>query len=129
MSGPFPSLPISSLHVSPIGIVPMSNGAWRLITNLSFPPGNSIHDFISEEHCKVTYSSLDNIVEVMYHLGVGAKIAKVDIKSAFRLLPVHPADFELLGIQYNNNFYIDKCLPMGCAIPCNLFEKFSTFIQ
>ena len=60
---------------------------------------------------------------------MGAKIAKVDIKSVFRLRPVHPTDFERLGIQFKNNFYIDKCLPMGNAISCNLFEKFSTFIQ
>lgn len=26
-------------------------------------------------------------------------------------------------------FYIDKCLPMGCAISCSVFEKFSTFPQ
>ena len=26
-------------------------------------------------------------------------------------------------------FYIDKCLSMGCAISCSVFEKFSTFPQ
>lgn len=53
----------------------------------------------------------------------------MDIKSAFRLLPVSPEDFELLGIQFDKYYYIDKCLPMGCALSCKLFETFSTFIQ
>ena len=28
---------------------------------------------------------------------------------------------------FNDHFYIDKCLPMGYAISCNIFEKFATF--
>ena len=60
---------------------------------------------------------------------IGTEHAKVDIKSAFRLLIVNPSDFELLGIYFVGKFYIDKCLPMECAISCSLFEKFSTFLQ
>lgn len=127
--GPFSTLPISTLRVSPIGLVPKSDGSWRLISNLSHPPGNSVNDFINEEFCKVNYSSLDNILDMIYELGRGTKLGKIDIKSAFRLLVVNPADFDLLGIQFNGKFYIDKCLPMGCSVSCNLFEKFSTFVE
>ena len=52
-----------------------------------------------------------------------------DIKSAFRLLPVHPADYELLGFTFEGMYYYDKCLPMGCSISCSLFEMFSTFLE
>ena len=61
--------------------------------------------------------------------GPGAWMAKSDIKSAFRLLPVAPSDYELLGFQFNGKFYYDKCLPMGCSISCSLFESFSTFLD
>jgi len=54
---------------------------------------------------------------------------KMDIKSAFRLLIIHPADFDLMGIKIGDSYYIDKCLPMGCSLSCKLFETFSTFIQ
>lgn len=57
------------------------------------------------------------------------KFAKLDISQAFGLLIVNPADFDLLGIKFDGKFYIDKCLPMGCAISCSLFEKFSTFVH
>jgi len=49
-------------------------------------------------------------------LGKGTELARVDIRQAFRLLIVNPADFDPLGIQFDNKYYIDKCLPMGCAI-------------
>jgi hypothetical protein len=62
-------------------------------------------------------------------VGKGTELARVDIRQAFRLLIVNPADFDLLGIQFDNKYYIDKCLPMGCAISCSLFEKFSTCLH
>ena len=49
-------------------------------------------------------------------LGPLAELGKVDIKNAFRLLPIHPGDFELSGFKFRNEYYIDKCLPMGCSI-------------
>ncbi|XP_021378273.1 uncharacterized protein LOC110466218 [Mizuhopecten yessoensis] len=62
-------------------------------------------------------------------LGKGTLLGKIDIKSAFRLLPIHPGDFDLLGFKFEDNYYIDKCLPMGCSASCNLFENFSTFLH
>ena len=56
-------------------------------------------------------------------------IRKKDIKSAFRLLPIYPGDFDLLDFKIGSNYYIDKCLPMGCSISCSTLEHFSTFIH
>ena len=44
--GPFPeSVEIPSLHINRFGIVPKghSTGKWRLITDLSYPPGQSVN--------------------------------------------------------------------------------------
>lgn len=49
-------------------------------------------------------------------LGKGA----LDIKSAFRLVPVNPADFDLLGFSINALYYVEKCLPTGCSISCKI---------
>ena len=38
-------------------------------------------------------------------------------------------DFDLLGLKIDDKYYIDKCLPMGCSISCNIFEKISTFLH
>ena len=129
MIGPFSEKPIATLRTSPIGLVPKHDNKWRLITHLSYPPNDSVNSFIDQEECTVQYTSFDEVLQMISLLGRGALLGIHDIKSAFRLMPVNRADFDLLGIKFNNKYYIDKCLPMGCAISCNLFEKFSTFLH
>ena len=65
----------------------------------------------------------------MRNYAVGADMAKCDTKSAFRLLPVHPADFSLLCFAFVGLFYTDGALPMGCLISCVPFECFSSFME
>ena len=64
---------------------------------------SSVNDFIDEKFTSVKYSSFDNAVNMVKKLGIGAKLAKMDIKSAFRLLPVYPGDFDLLGFKLKMN--------------------------
>ena len=78
---------------------------------------------IDPVHCTVRYTSFDRVVEMVSKLGKRAEIDVIDIKNAFRLLMVFPGDFDLLGLKIDDKYYIDKCLPMGCSISCNLFEK------
>lgn len=66
---------------------------------------------------------------MLANLGPEAQIARLDIKSAFRLLPIHISDFELLGFKIQDMFFIDKCLPFGCSFSCAKFEKFLTFLE
>ena len=79
--------------------------------------------------CTVHYKSFDKAVELVMKAGTPVWLAKADIKSAFRLLPVSPLDYELLGFTFDGMFYFDKCMPMGCSISCSLFEKFSSFLE
>ena len=44
--GPLDSPPLDKLKVSPVGLVPKSDGSCRLITHLSFPTGESVNDGI-----------------------------------------------------------------------------------
>ena len=45
--------------------------------------------------------------------GGGALMGKVDIKSAYRIIPVHPSDRHLLGMFWHGCYYIDLTLPFG----------------
>jgi hypothetical protein len=74
--GPFQNRPISNLRCSPIGVVPKKTGGWRLITHLSYPPSNSVNDYIDEQHTAIHYSSFDNAVSIVRKLGKGALIGK-----------------------------------------------------
>lgn len=130
IAGPFNFLPFSNLQCSPIGIVPKKEiNEFRLIHHLSYPDGASINNFIPDELCSVSYTTVDDAIKQIKKLGKNCLLAKTDIASAFRILPVHPDDHELLGIQFNGDFYYDKCLPMGCSISCSIFETFSTALQ
>ena len=51
------------------------------------------------------------------------------VKSAFRIVPVHPSNYHLLGFTWRSKFYYDKVLPMGCSSSCAIFEAFSTSLE
>ncbi len=46
-------------------------------------------------------------------LGRGALIAKIDIKAAYKLVPVFPEDRQWLAMQWNGKLYVDGMLPFG----------------
>lgn len=60
---------------------------------------------------------------------MGSLIAKSDIKHAFRIIPVNPKDYHLLGFTWEGQFYYERCLPMGASSSCQIFEKLSTALQ
>jgi hypothetical protein len=72
---------------------------------LSYPTFGSINDFIDEKFTSVQYSLFDNAVSIVKNLGKGALIGKKDIQSAFRLLPIYPGDFDLLGFKIGSNVH------------------------
>ena len=130
LAGPFDSPPLPVFRVSPLGIVPKKTpGEFCMIHHLSFPRGESVNDGISHEHSSVQYANVDKAIKLITQTGVGSYLAKTDIKSAFRILPVNPQDYHLLGIKWNSQYYFDKCMPMGCSSSCKTFEAFSTAIE
>ena len=77
----------------------------------------------------VNYASIDDAISKLKINGSGAFMSKTDIDSAFRLIPVNPEDYPILGIKFNNRYYYDRCLPMGCSSSCHIFERFSTAVE
>ena len=134
VAGPFDTPPIAGLTYSPLGLVPKhGSNSYRLIHDLSFPRGQSVNSGITSENSKVFYDTIDTVISLVKKHGYGALMAKTDIQDAFRLLPIHPNDYKLLGFSVQNNgqteHYFDKCLPMGLSISCQTFERFSSALQ
>lgn len=93
LAGPFNSPPFMNFRVSPLGVVPKkAPGEYRIIHHLSFPNGISVNDGIAQEHTSVQYARVDDVVAMIKQLGCGCFLAKTDIKSAFRIIPIRPAD-------------------------------------
>ena len=124
--GPFSKLPLKNLQCSGLGAVPKKGSdKWRVIMHLSAPHGQSINDYISKEEYTLHYSTIDDAVNLLSHFGPSALMAKVDLKSAFRIIPVARQDWELLGLFWRGNYYIDTCLPFGLRSAPFLFNQFA----
>ena len=114
-----------SLVSSPLGVVPKKTpGEFRIIHHLSYPDGSSVNDFISYEKSMVHYASISDAIAMIKSIGRGSYMSKTDIKSAFCIIPIHPDDYHLLGTKWNNSYFFDRCLPMGCSSSCAIFEAF-----
>ena len=115
VADPFPLTLVPDIHISRFDIIPKSHqiNKWKLILDFSFPKGKSVNDVILKDLCSLHYITID---EQIMKLDRGTLLSKVDIKSAFKLLPVHPADRYLLGMQWKNRLFIDTCLPFWTAV-------------
>ena len=127
--GSFDSPPLPNFCCSGLDIIPKHNGDWRTIYHLSAPIGNSINDFIDSDAYTLTYCTVDDAYAIVKLLGPGTLLSKIDLKNAFRLIPVRPQDWNLLGIFWHEKYYIDTCLPFGlCSAPC-IFNRLATAIH
>lgn len=85
---------------------------------LSFPFGVSVNYCIPKEFCSVQDATVDDAVQIIKRLGIGCALATTDVRCAFRIIPVYPLDYQLLGLKWRGNYYVDRCLPMGCVSSC-----------
>lgn len=105
VGGPFQYPPFPSIQVSPLGLVPKNDGDYC----------QSINSFIDPLACTVHYASIDDAASIISALGPEALVSKSDVKSAFRLIPIAPSDFDLLGFKSQEKYYfqLTKCCHMG----------------
>ena len=129
VAGPSDATPFSNFQVSPIGLAPkMNSDKFRMIFHLSFPKSGttSINSSISKEDFSLHYVTIDNVIEGIKRFGQGCFLAKTEFESAFRLIPVHKDDYELLGMFCNGKSYYDKVLPFGLRSAPFLLTSFLT---
>ena len=124
MAGPYNKKSCPNAHISRFGVIPKCNqqGKWRVIVDLSYPKHHSVNDGIPKHLCSLTYVTVDDAIAKILESGPNTLLAKVDIKHAFRLLPIHPADRHLLTMEWNQSIYIDTCLPFGLRSAPKLFN-------
>ena len=128
-AGPFTHPPFENFRCSPLGAVPKKDGTHCLIIDLSSPSGLSINDFISKEDYSVTFSKFGDVVSMVKSLGKSALMAKLDIKHAFRLCPVSPIDWHLLGTHWEGFYFIELRLPFGLHSSVFIFNSFADALE
>ncbi len=125
--GPFTEKACQGLQINRFGVIPKNNqpGKWRLIVDLSHPRGRSVNDGIDSNRCSLTYASIDEAAEGILARGRGTLLAKLDLESAYRMIPVHPCDRPLLGMKWNGQCFLDTALPFGLRSAPKLFNVFA----
>ena len=121
--GPLNAMEVEGIQISRFGVIPKPHkpGKWRLILDLSHPDGASVNDGISDELSTLSYVSVDDIVDTILALGQGSLLAKIDVRSAYRVVPVHPEDRMLLGMSWKGSIYVDAALPFGLRSAPKIF--------
>ena len=123
MAGPFPSSECSGVVASSIAVIPKKDpGKFRIIVDMSSPKKASINDNIRRQHTHVAYSSVEDAAHLMQHFGTNALLAKIDVKEAYRIIPILPDDRPFLGLHWNGQVYIDCQLPFGLASAPAIFS-------
>ena len=89
--------------------------------DLSYPAGRSVNDGIVSDLCSLRYTSVDVALQFINSLGRSTVLIKVDLKNAYRMVPIHPADRHLFGIRWDGNVYVDQALPFGLRSAPKLF--------
>ena len=130
VAGPFSFPPLHNLQCHPVGVVPKKHSSeCRTIYPLSYPEGDSINDHIPKDPYSLQYVRVDDAISILKSLGPGSYMAKTDLKSAFRLIPIHPDDWNLLGIYWKAHYYVDLYLPFGLRSSPYIFNQFSDTLE
>lgn len=118
MAGPFQDRPFYPFRVPPLGLVPKKTlGEFRLIHHLSYPRGSSVNDGISPAHTSISYATISMLFSIFQKAsGPGCFLVKTDIKNAFRIIPIRPEDYGLLGMRWRDSYYYELSIIMPIPV-------------
>ena len=88
-----------------------------------------MNDGISPELCFLHYVRVDDVAWMVWQLGPGAQMAKIDIKSAYQIVSVHPQDRCLLGMKWDGKVYVDTALPFGLLSAPKIFNALADALE
>ena len=119
------------IHCSQFGVILKRNrpNKWRLIVDLSSPEGHSMNDGISKDLSSLSYVSVEDVVTGIIQRGRGTLLAKMDIRQAYRNVPIHPHDRLLLGMQWQGTTFADATLPFGLRSAPLIFSAIADALQ
>ena len=135
--GPFTYPPFSNFVGSPMGAFEKSshgNRKVRVITDLSWPPGEAVNSFISKDVSRVSYVTIDTAVAMVKECGKNSNLFKIDLSDAYRQIVVQPKDWHLLGSTWsgedgNIEYYVDTRLSFGLRSSARLFDNFAAALE
>ena len=122
----FKQMPFAAYRLSALGAVPKTEGGkptgeMRRIFDASQPAGDAVNDFVTRLLCEV--DSFEMALDLLWAAGLGCKLAKLDVKSAFRTILVRRADWSLLGMRTAEGYCWELVLPFGLRSSPALWDR------
>ena len=90
---------------------------------------SSINDAIDSALCSLKYITVDQVAQQAVRLGKGSLLAKIDIKAAYRLVPVSPYQHHYLGMSWKNQICVDSMLPFGLRSAPKIFNAIADALE
>ena len=66
--------------------------------------------------CSIHYTGINEALSMVKMSGQGCLLAKLDLKNAYRTIPVNPNDCSLLGMFWEDQFYLEAELPFDLRL-------------
>ena len=121
--GPFDKPPLEGFRSNPLFVV-ARNGKYRLILDLSSPPGESYNDAIDKDNVpSITMTSPREIADQLYEFGSTAYLSKADHKGAFKLVPVLLNLVRLQGFEFLGKFFVEPQLVFGSRSSPAIYDR------
>ena len=79
--------------------------------------------------CSLSYMTVDDAARAIERTGAGAILAKVDIKSAYCMIPIHQEDRPLLGMTCEGALYVDAALPFWLRSAPKIFTSIADALE
>ena len=117
--------------VSALGAIRKPNGKIRLIHDASRPIGGALNEYADELEAG-SFQSVSDAVGLLSH---NAYMSKIDLKSAYRSVGVHPSSFPGTGLKWkfkgdtDYSYIIDKCLPFGAKFSPGIFHRLTQAVR
>ena len=123
IAGPFPQPPFTPwFQTNPLMSRPKKDSTdRRVILDLSWPLDFSVNDGIDKltylgNPYKLYLPCVDDLINLVIKHGPGCYLYSRDMARAYRQLRCDPADWPLLGILWDNEYYFDISVPFGIRI-------------
>ena len=128
LTGWFATPPFHNLRVSPLGLVPKSDGTFRLVHDFSFPAGDSINMFVEKQQSR--YITFGTVLRDVTRSGRNSVMLKFDVHAAFQQVPIRAQDRHLCGVHLEGKgfAYAVRC-PFGLSSSSHIWERFGEMLS
>ena len=112
--GPFESPLLANFRCSSLGMaMHKCDNKHCVFNHYSWPKGMSVNNKTPDTEGAIHYDSFQSVAAALHESGKVSLLAKLDLKDAYRHIPIRSMDWNLLGFHWLGKFYYPVVLMFG----------------